>query len=69
MSRYTPLHQEIQKPFPYREAIGALMYLATCTRPDIALAVNFAARFQIDPKQSDLTLVNGIFRYVREPLR
>ena len=34
---------------PYLNAIGALMYLAQCTRPDIAFAVNLLARFSSEP--------------------
>ena len=34
---------------PYLNGIGALMYLAQCTRPDIAFAVNLLARFSSEP--------------------
>ena len=34
---------------PYLSAIGALMYLATNTRPDIAFAVNLLARYSSSP--------------------
>ena len=30
---------------PYLNAIGALMYLANCIRPDIAFSVNLLARY------------------------
>ena len=31
--------------FPFHELIGELMYVATCTRPDIAHEVSEAAKF------------------------
>ena len=34
---------------PYLSAIGALMYLSTCTRPDIAFPVNLLARYSSAP--------------------
>jgi hypothetical protein len=34
---------------PYLSAIGALMYLANYTRPDIAFTVNLLARYSADP--------------------
>ena len=34
---------------PFLSTIGALMYIANCTRPDIAFAVNFLARHSATP--------------------
>ena len=34
---------------PYINAVGALMYLATCTRPDIAYTVSQLGRFSSNP--------------------
>jgi hypothetical protein len=50
---------------PYREAIGALTYLAQSTRPDIAFAVNAVARFCEKPRNSHWTAVKKIFRYLQ----
>jgi hypothetical protein len=34
---------------PYLSAIGALKYLANCTRPDIAFSINLLARYSSAP--------------------
>jgi len=40
---------EPQDPRLYQSLIGSLMYLATCTMPDIAFAVGVLARFSSKP--------------------
>ena len=34
---------------PYRSAVGSLMYLMVCTRPDIASAIGLVSRFLENP--------------------
>lgn len=36
----------VDQLLPYRELIGALLFITTCTRPDISYAVNFLSRYQ-----------------------
>ncbi|MCI25820.1 putative reverse transcriptase (RNA-dependent DNA polymerase), partial [Trifolium medium] len=48
----------------YRGMIGSLLYL-TASRPDILFSVCLCARFQSDPRESHLTAVKRIFRYLR----
>jgi spore germination protein GerM len=50
-------------PTLYRSMIGSLLYL-TASRPDIAFSVEVCARFQANPKESHLTAVKRIIRYV-----
>ena len=40
---------------PYLSVVGALMYLANCTRPDIAFAVNLLARHSTTPTKRHWT--------------
>ncbi|MCH99217.1 hypothetical protein A2U01_0020228 [Trifolium medium] len=47
----------------YRGMIGSLLYL-TASRPDILFSVGLCARFQTSPKESHLTAVKRIFRYL-----
>jgi len=55
-------------PSLYRSMIGSLLYLTT-SRPDIAFSVGVCARFQANPKESHLTTVERIIRYVNDTLR
>ena len=41
----TPEEDKDMFKFPYREALGAFMWTATITRPDITCAVRAVARF------------------------
>jgi hypothetical protein len=51
----------------YRSMIRSLMYL-TASRPDIAFSVGVCARIQANPKESHLTAVKRIIRYVNDTL-
>ena len=47
----------------YRSIIGSLLYLTT-SRPDIAFSVGVCARYQVALKESHLTTVKRIIRYI-----
>ena len=49
---------------PYLSAIGALMYLANCTRPDIAFSVNLLARYSSVPTRRHWKGIQHILRYL-----
>lgn len=54
--------------FPYREAVGNLLYLANRTRPDLAYAVNLASRHMEKPTSNDVIAVKRIFRFLKGTL-
>jgi hypothetical protein len=56
---------EEDRKFSYKSAVGALLYLCNFTRPDIAFAVGYLARFQVNPELIHWTLMNRIFRYLK----
>jgi hypothetical protein len=53
------------KKIPYLNAVGALMYLATTTRPDISYTVGVLARFNSNPGMSHWKAVKHLFRYLQ----
>ena len=48
----------------YRELVGSLMYLAVCTRPDIAQSVGALARYMSNPTEQHMTAARSVLRYV-----
>ena len=50
---------------PYLNAIDTLLYLAQCTRPDIAFLVNLLARFSSAPTQRHWNEIKHLFHYLR----
>ena len=49
---------------PYANAVGCLMYLMMCTRPDISHAVSVVSRFMANPGKEHWNAVKWIFRYL-----
>ncbi|XP_059654912.1 secreted RxLR effector protein 161-like [Cornus florida] len=52
----------------YLSAIGALMYLANCIRPDIAFSVNLLARYSSAPTCKHWNEIKHILRYFRSTI-
>jgi len=48
----------------YQQMIGSLMYLVTCTRPDLGFVVSFLSRFSSDSLFCHHTAVKRVFRYL-----
>lgn len=61
----TAQEQADMKHFPFREAVGSLMYGAMATRPDIAFAVTMLSRFSINPGLTHWHAVKWVFQYLK----
>ncbi|XP_067215685.1 uncharacterized protein [Linepithema humile] len=53
-----------RKKWPYRELIGALMYISVATRPDIANAVSRLAQYANEPQRSHWLAAKRVLRYL-----
>ncbi|KAF7760489.1 hypothetical protein Agabi119p4_11165 [Agaricus bisporus var. burnettii] len=56
--------QAEMRSVPYLNAVGALQYLATMTRPNIAYAVSYLGRFNSNPAPAHWLAVKHLFRYL-----
>ena len=49
----------------YQEIVGSLIYLVTCTRPDIAYVVSILAQRMSKPNMAHLKLAKLVLRYLK----
>jgi len=65
MSPKTTKEKEDMQHIPYREALGALMFVYQGTRPDIASALTSLGRFTANPGKAHWTALKRVFRYLK----
>ncbi|GJX43120.1 retrotransposon protein, putative, ty1-copia subclass [Tanacetum coccineum] len=61
----TPAEIQRMQNIPYASAVGSIMYVVRCTRPDVAFAQNITSRFQQNPGDAHWTAVKNILKYLR----
>ena len=49
----------------YREMVGNLLYLMTCTRPDLCFAMTRLSQFLARPRNQHLNICKSVLRYLR----
>jgi len=65
----TETEKEEMLKFPYRQAVGSLIWLSSGTRPDISYAVAQVARFSANPGIVHWKAVVKIFRYLQGTIK
>ena len=64
----TEEEKQAMSKVPYRSAIGALMYLAVCTRPDIAPTVHKLAKHVVNPGPAHWKATKRVMRYLQHTI-
>ena len=53
------------KVVPYASAIGSIMYVMLCIRPDVCLTISIAGRYQSNLGVEHWTAVKNILKYLK----
>src|ERR1044072_2289768 len=61
----TEVEQQAMSKIPYASAVGCLMYVMVCTRPDLAQAVSQVCKFMSKPGKQHWEAIKWILRYLR----
>jgi len=55
----------LDDPRIYREIIGSLIYIMTCTRPDLSYVITKLSQYMNNPNQAHLNLARNVLRYLK----
>ena len=61
----TPQEVEDKRRIPCASAVGSLMYVMLCTRPNICCGVGIVSRYQSNPGLDHWTSVKNMLKYLR----
>ena len=61
----TPQEREHMGRILYASAVGSIMYVMTCTRPDVAYSLGVVSRYQSNPRENHWKVVKTILKYLR----
>ncbi|XP_057996503.1 secreted RxLR effector protein 161-like [Hevea brasiliensis] len=61
----TQIEKEKMDRIRYASAIGSIMYVMLCTRPDVSYALSINSRYQANPSERRWTAVKNILKYLR----
>lgn len=50
---------------PYRQVLGSLRYLVTCTRPDLCFITGLLSRFMQNPGAQHWQALKHVLRYLK----
>ena len=61
----TPEEVAFMKNIPYRQILGSLRYLVSCTRPDLSFSTGFLSRFMEHPGPRHWEALKRVLRYLK----
>ena len=61
----TTMEEEIMATIPYRQILGSIRYLVSCTRPDLSFCAGFLSRFMQNPGLEHWKALKRILRYLQ----
>ena len=64
-SPHTTEESYFMKNIPYRQVLGSIRYLVSCTRPDLSFATGYLSRFMENPGVNHWKALKRVLRYLK----
>ena len=60
----TPEEMQRMKRYPYRELVGAILWISIISRPDLAFVASHLAQYNANPGPTHWQAANNVLRYI-----